>query len=347
MKPNLWFAPFQDILTDPRYFPVRLDIERDCLTLIETSRLRLAAAPFLDGRTPIADGDAIEVSLSEALRTDWHIPAEPNRFLFNVGFCGSTLLSNLLDVEGHSFAQREPSVLVDLANERGSARSAWLRQTLDLVLALLRRTWRPREHVMCKLPSWANNLIPLLTATPDRVSPLFMVTDQRSYLRSVFRGGRARMDYVVRATDHLLETSGANAGLWDCAVKGARDPLEIVGRLALVSLDIQLRMFHAAMLRGGWGQAHLMTFDQISEDPRGASQAAAKALDLSVPAAMLEESIARNLGRYSKRPERPYCHEATSAQNRQLERDHGEVMSRALEWARDIGLKGECAAAGV
>lgn len=90
-----------------------------------------------------------------------------------------------------------------------------------------------------------------------------------------------------------------------------------------------------------------MTFDQISEDPRGASQAAAKALDLSVPAAMLEESIARNLGRYSKRPERPYCHESTSAQNRQLERDHGEVMARALEWARDIGLKGECAAAGV
>lgn len=344
MKSNLWFAPFHEILADPRYFPVRVDFERDCLTLVETSRDRLAASPFLDGRTPLAEGNAVEVSLSAAIGTGWQAPAEPNRFLFNVAFCGSTLLSNLLDVEGHSFTQREPGVLADLANAALPTTSEYFLRTLDLILALLRRRWRPAEGVVCKLPSWANNLIPLLTATPDSVRTLFMVTDQPSYLRSVYRGGPDRMEYVVRATDHLLETSGSKAGLWDHALKDAREPLEIVGRLALVSLDLQLRTFDEAMLRGGWSEPNLMTFTRIAGDPGEACHAAAKALDLPVPEARLEESVARNLGRHSKTPERPYCHEAFSKQNREIERDFGEVMARVLEWARDVGLKGECAA---
>ena len=344
MKPNLCFAPFHEILADPRYFPVHVDFERDCLTLVETGRVRLAATPFLDGRTPFAEGDAIEVSLSAALATDWQLSTEPDRFLFNVAFCGSTLLSNLLDVEGHSFAQREPGVLVNLANRRSSMATAPYREALGLVLALLRRRWRPSEQVVCKLPSWANNLIPFLTATPGSVRPLFLVTDQRSYLRSVYRGGRARMEYVVRATDHLLETSEAKAGLWEHAAQGVRDPLEIVGRLALISLDLQLRMFDEAMLRGCWGQRHLMSFNRIAGNPGKASQAAAQALDLRVPEARLKESVARSLGRHSKTPERPYCHEAFSKQNRDVERDYGEVMSRTLDWARETGLKAECTA---
>ena len=46
----------------------------------------------------------------------------------------------------------------------------------------------------------------------------------------------------------------------------------------------------------------------------------------------------------SKTPERPYCHEAFSKQNRDVERDYGEVMSRTLDWARETGLKAECTA---
>lgn len=341
MKPNLLVAPFEEILADPRFFPVRVDFERDCLTLVETSRKRLAAAPFLDGRTPIAEGDAIELPLSAAIEAAWPRPGQPDRFLFNVAFCGSTLLSTLLDLEGYSFAAREPGILVDLANARKRTAPAVFKATLTLILALLRRSWRPGELNICKVSSWANTLVPLLAADPRRVRPLFLVTEQRSYLRAVFRGGRGRLEYVLKATQHLAHTPQRSSGLWAGAVSRAGDPLEIVARAALLSLDLQLGIFENAMKRGGWGAAQLMTFARLIENPVEACRDAAAAFELELPAGRLQESLLRHAGRHAKAPERAYLAGSTAHHDGEVERDYGAVMDRALDWAAEKGLKSD------
>lgn len=344
MRANLFIAPVEEVLSDPRYFPVQVDFERDCLTLVETSRDRLFATPFLDGRAPLAQGNAIEVPLSTAVATRWPPPAYPDRFIFHVAFCGSTLLATLLDVAGHSFAEREPGVLVNLANARSSVGPAPFAAALDLIRALLRRTWAAGEHSLCKPSNWANNLIPALTADPTRISPLFIATDKRAYLDAVFRGGRPRMEYVVRVTDHLLRATGTNREMWTRATTGTSDPLEVPARVALLSLHIQLQLFEDAMVRGGWSGAQLLTLQEIEGDPGEACAIAADALNLEIPRGKLHEAISRRIGRYAKDPEQPYFPEVIVSENRRVEREYGRVMDRALDWAALLGLKNDCGA---
>ena len=119
MKGGLLAAPIEQVLADARFFPAHIDFDRDCLILIETSRDRLMHTPFIDGRTPIGEGIALEVPLREAIAARWPVTRRPDRFIFHVAFCGSTLLSTLLDIEGRTFAEREPNVLVELSDAWG------------------------------------------------------------------------------------------------------------------------------------------------------------------------------------------------------------------------------------
>lgn len=344
MNGNLLIAPIEEVLADPRYFPIEVDLGRDCLTLVETSRERLFASPFLDGRSPFAQGDAIEIPLSTALSARWPRPAYPDRLVFHVAYCGSTLLATMLDVAGHSFAEREPNVLVNLANAGRLVAPGRLEAALDLVRALLRRTWRPGEHSLCKPSNWANNLIPALTADPERIRPLFIAADKREYLDAVFRGGRPRMEYVVRVTDHLLRATGTSPDLWIRATTGVSDPWEVPARVALLLLHIQLKLFEDSMIKGGWGSPQLLTLDEIEDDPHEACRLAADALNLDIPADRLHDTVSSRFRRYAKAPELPYSPEDVRDANRRVEQDYGRAMDRALDWAALSGLNNDCGA---
>jgi hypothetical protein len=339
MRADALVAPIADILSDPRYFPAEIDLERNRLTLGETSRERLAASPFLDGRTPIASGIALQVPLSDALAAKWARPAGPDRFIFHVAFCGSTLLATLLDIPGRSFAEREPQVLVELAGAAGSKPPALVGSTLELVRALLARSWQAGERNLCKPSNWANNLIPLLTAEPARVRPLFVVTGGREYLLALLRGGRERMAYVLRATQHLLTHRDDGAQLWHQALGGAQDSLEIAARAALVSLHVQVQLFEDALRRGGWGEDHLLTLADIEDDPLEACVQAGRALDLDLPKGELETAVWQRAGRYAKDPSHAYAPERRRAENLQIEAAHGALIERVLDWAALGGLR--------
>jgi hypothetical protein len=343
VKGGLLAAPIEQVLADARLFPVHVDFDRNCLILIETSRDRLMHTPFLDGRTPIGEGIALEVPLREAVEADWSVTRRPDRFIFHVAFCGSTLLATLLDIEGRTFAEREPHVLVELANAWGHHDPALVRSTLELMRDLLRRPWHSGEVNICKPSNWANPLIPLLTAEPARIRPLFLTTSKRSYLHSLFRGGRERMVYVIRATEHLLKHTPDGAQLWHRATAGTDDPLERAARIALASLHVQLQLFEQVMIKGGWGSSQVLTLDEIEEDPLGACMFASAALELNLSARELDRVIAERVHRYAKDPSTSYSTEWTASQNRQIDANYGRVIDRALDWAALSNLKDDSA----
>jgi hypothetical protein len=267
MRSGILVAPVEDILGNARYFPAQVDLGRDRLILLQTSRPRLAQAPFLDGRTNIAEGHALEVRLSDALAAAWPRPRVADRYIFHVAFCGSTLLASLLDVPGSSFVQREPNVLVDLAEASKSENRERLGPALELVCALLRRPWRSGEHSVCKPSNWVNSLLPALTAPHRDIRPLFIASDQRRYLHALFRGGRARMEFVVRAADHLLQSTGSTSDLWHRASTGVSDPNELPARIALLLLHMQVQLFDEAMRRAV-GEAPRRSRSKISSVTR-------------------------------------------------------------------------------
>ena len=340
MKGGVLAAPIEQAIADVRFFPAHIDFERNCLILVETTRDRLTATPFLDGRSPIAEGIALEVPLDEAIDAEWRVTLRPDRFIFHVAFCGSTLLATLLEIEGRTFAEREPHVLVELADAWGRQPPALVRSTLDLMRDLLRRPWHSGEVNICKPSNWANPLIPLLTEDAARIRPLFVTTGKRSYLHSLFRGGRERMVYVIRATDHFLKHEREGAQLWRLATS-TNDPLERAARIALASLHVQVQLFEQTMIKGGWGRSQVLTLDEIEEDPLDACMFASAALQLNLSARELGKVMDDRVHHYAKDPAMPYSPEWTAEQNRQIDAEYGRIIDRALDWAALCNLKDE------
>jgi hypothetical protein len=338
-------APIEEVLADPRYFPVLLDLDGDRLLFVETTRELLASAPCVDGRSPIADGSAIEVRLSEALAASWARPAPPDRYIFHVAYCGSTLLATLLDCPSRSFALREPNILVDLANAKARFPENRTDPPLTLARALLRRRWQAAEPALCKPSNWANNLVPELTADPARIRPLFLATDQRTYLRAVMRGGRDRIESVLRTAEHLLEDAADRDPLWAAATARPADATEVAARLALVCLHRQFELFEQAIERGGWNSRHLLTLAQLEDDPVGACCLAAEALELDLPRSALKAAVARRGAYYSKGPGQAYSPGDRRARDEDVARAFGAAIDRALDWAAATGLKDRCGAA--
>lgn len=84
-------------LLDARNFLHSIDVDGDRAIFFRTRSELLREAPFVDGRHPIATSAAFELPLSRlAEPPPGREPTE--RWLFNCSFCGSTLLSRLLDV---------------------------------------------------------------------------------------------------------------------------------------------------------------------------------------------------------------------------------------------------------
>ena len=330
-------------MTDPGYFPVHIDFARDRLVFVEADRNRLASLPFVDGRFPMTDGTAVEIRLSDALEAHWIKPAGPDRFIFHVAFCGSTLLATLLDVPGRSFGQREPQLLNIIADASRSQPASSVASALGLTRSMLRRPWRAGERNFCKPSNWANNLIPILTRNPQHIRPLFIVIDSRDYLVAMFRGGRERVEYVYRATRHLLGQGTGDDALWEEAMRSPAAGLDVAARIGLISLHHQLDLFKDALRRGGWTGGNLLSLRQIEEDPVDACMVAARALGLNIGCADIVGVIDKRASRYAKAPNRSYSPEARRSLNAQIERDYGRAFDRALDWAAGAGLETDAA----
>lgn len=87
------------ILDDPANFLHSIDIDNDTAVFVRTDPQLLRDLSFIDGRTSITVDRPVPLTL-QALAQRVEPDPEPDRFLFNVSFCGSTLLSRLLDVRG-------------------------------------------------------------------------------------------------------------------------------------------------------------------------------------------------------------------------------------------------------
>jgi hypothetical protein len=168
---------------------------------------------------------------------------------------------------------------------------------------------------------------------------LFVTTGERSYLHALYRGGRSRIEYVVRATEHLLGKTGSSPELWRRATTGVHDPIEVPARIALLSLHIQKQLIGDAMNAGGWGDAEHLTLEDIERDPLEACQKACRALDLDIAPRQLERTCAERLRRNAKAPEQHYSAREVADADERIERAYGSTIARALNWAADCGLE--------
>ena len=316
------------MLADPHWFPHHLDLAKGELLLFPTTRERLAAEPFVDGRSDFSTGKAMQIGLAEAIDGAPDSPG-PDRMIFHVGFCGSTLLATVLDQPGRCFVAREPNLLAELASARSHGKA--IAAPLDLARRLLRRRWSEGEVVACKPSNWVNNLLPELLAEPASIRPVFITMEPRAFLLAAFRGGRDRLAFLIRLAAHLAATAPGGQALWQAGSVETADPLERAARLVLVALELQLRLFRSAAPSG---EDQRLSFADIQNDLPMAARRAARALDLPLDDREIAEAVNASQGRHAKQRGLSYSAERRAGEDEEVERHHGKRIDAALEWGR-------------
>ena len=332
-----------------------IDVEADSAVFIPTSRQQLSHASFIDGRSDIAVGPPQVARLTELMRCSPREPT-PARFVFHLSFCGSTLLSRLIDIEGQSLVLKEPNCLVDLANWKSQHLRAgrpigYVRPALSLVSDVLRRPFALGEAVTIKPSSWVNNLLEDLVTLERVTLPIFVTIERGAFLQAVFRGGSERLKFTAQLAVHMAAGLANGDSVLQAAVDGAGEPLGRAANLAMVAHHFQMLAFERAIERGGWGSDRIIDFQDIIESPLDAAWKACRGLRLSVERADLEHSVRQNAGKHSKQPGIGYSAAHRSADDRTVIDHHGQTLNAALSWAernlganRRLGAKRELAA---
>lgn len=138
------------------------------------SRETVASAAFLDERAPgfarartaVVSADEVGAALSGA--------QFQRRFVFHTAFCGSTLLTRLLQGQWVT-ALREPRILhgLSLEKHREFRRIENADRVLTDTLSLLFRPWRQEDAVIVKPTNVVNNLLKEICDTETRAILLF------------------------------------------------------------------------------------------------------------------------------------------------------------------------------
>ena len=316
--------------------PHQIDFATEQLIYLPTSRPKIKEASFLDGRTDFANGSPVVGRFDELL--SYPIShTEPNRYIFHIGFCGSTFLSRLIDSPGHSLVLREPNVLAALANvraaiDRGEVIEGRFDSLLNATRALLNRSWTPNERVVIKPSNWANNLVQILCGASSTIRPLFLTMNRSSFLHAVLRGGSPRLAFAARAAVHLSSLCDQDSALVSAALNEGTD-IEKLLKVALALHHIQVSLFKRVAYVGNWSAENSLTFDELQADPKLAARKAATALDIQIS----DEAIVSNLKRWSssnaKDPITPYSVNEEKHAISRLVVANTPLIDNALRWA--------------
>jgi hypothetical protein len=311
---------------------LRVDAGEALLLPVDWARVR--AAGFLDLREPFTVGPARSVSIEDFLTAEEE-EGPATRLIFHVGFCGSTLLSRLLDVPGKCLVLREPHCLSNLVNQHVS-RDA-LRKLVPAVCRHLSRSRSSGEQTVVKPSNWANALLPELVV---QVQPraLFMVSSRRSFLLSVLRGGPDRVAFAARAAAHLAGAESELATIVGKAMAEDGNTEAQLARLIIAAYEVQVCRFRAAGEMLNADQRAFITAGPLERETARVVRRAADILDLGLSDAEIAGNIRRWSNSHAKEPTTDFSLAKQSDESSAVELRYGELISKVLAWAeRELG----------
>ncbi|MEA3063904.1 MAG: hypothetical protein QOJ27_332, partial [Sphingomonadales bacterium] len=208
----------------PLWFPHLLDPATDRVLLVEKSEADYRDSAFLDERSLDPDGARhgvefwhLAAAFGPAARRDLH-------YIFHLGHVGSTLVSRLLGELPGVLALREPLILRTFAErlgERGEAEALWdpasIPGRLDVLAALLSRTFRPEQRALVKATSFVSDIAADLVPAGSRALLLYARPDR--YVETILAGPNSRLELAATARGRLKRLHRAAGGdawrLWE------------------------------------------------------------------------------------------------------------------------------------
>lgn len=291
------------------------------LRLVHLDEDAYREASFLDQRL-VGQGyaqSACDVSVLEAAAAR---VAVRSHYIFHTGHVGSTLVSRLVGAHPGFFSLREPALLRALAL-RGPADGA-LR--LEAALALLSRTWHPRQRAVVKITSFVSELAASILAAGEDAVAIFMFVDPLSFLCSILAGPNSRAE-IRQLGPMRLERLERRLGPGDLRPdpRSEGESIAMSWLCEMTALREAADRFDARVL---W-----VDFDRFLGEPRSGLAAILGALGPRPAADEVETLVAGPLmRRYSKAPEYAYDAALRREVLRSAELEHADEIRRGIEW---------------
>lgn len=308
----------------------RLDGVSGEAQIVLTDRARLQAASFLDGREVFWRAERI-VPLELPTATQ----RRPRRFIFHVGFCGSTLLARLLDRPGQVLALKEPQCLADVAGQRQALAAgegvASMHDLLEHAIERLVEVGDGDVTVVVKPTNWVNVVLPQLCAPGVIDRALFVSMDRRAYLNAAFRGGRTRLEFCIRLAAEVSAAVPDGGPLLAEAIAAGGDPLDRSARIVAVLHAQQEHLFDRAIAANDWPASVRIDFAHLVQHPAGVLRRARKLLGLE-PVVDEPERADQLMERHTKDPSAAFRPGRRLREDGEVEAHHASRFDAALDW---------------
>jgi hypothetical protein len=309
----------------------RFDSLNGDAVIVATDAEKLRAATFLDGRENFANGERLVQFDPASLRS-----GNPARFIFHVGFCGSTLLARLVDQPGSVLALREPQSLTDFASQRRAIRAGQgIADCADIIGHALAYLGQGEDTIVIKPSNWVNGALPDLVASGAVARAVFLTCNRREFLIAAFRGGRERLAFCARLASELADEVAHGETILAHQVALNQEPLDRMARICVLLHAMQEALFAQALASAAIPGAAMLTLAELTADPGGTMARAQAALDLP---AMGSAPNAAALAAHAKDPQRRFSPADSAQQNDEVELHHAARFERALEWMAAIDL---------
>lgn len=331
----------------PLWFPHLLDPVTDRALLVETPEADYRDSAFLDERSLKAERARHGVEW-------WHLaaafPPETRRdaqYIFHIGHVGSTLISRLLGELPGILSLREPLILRTFAErlgERGRPEALWDPESipgrLDLLTALLSRTFRPEQRVLVKATSFVSEIAAELVPAGSRA--LLLYARPERYFETILAGPNSRRELAMTAQARLGRLHRACGGeSWRLWEMGEGEKLAMAWAAEMASL---VRAAEALPS----GSATWLDFDSFLAAPAGALGSLAAWFGVRLDPAGAEHLAADPLmRRYSKAAEYEYSAELREEVLSQARSEQAPAIAAARRWLDDAGRRCPAVAAAI
>jgi hypothetical protein len=331
----------------PLWFPHLLDPVTDRVLLVEKSEAEYRDSAFLDERSLRPDRARHGVEY-------WHLTAAfppPARrdvqYIFHIGHVGSTLISRLLGELPSILSLREPLILrafADMLGQRGQPEALWDPESipgrLDLLTALLSRTFRAGQRALVKATSFVSEIAPDLVPAGSRA--LLLHVRPERYLETILAGPNSRQELAMTARDRLKRLHrAAGEQRWRLWEMGEGEKAAMAWAAEMASLD-------SAARRLPGGSTLWLDFDAFLAAPSESLAALAGFFGVPLDQAGAEHLAADPLmRRYSKAAEHEYSAELREQVLAEARSEQAPAIAAGLRWLESAGRDCPAVAAAV
>ncbi len=334
------------ILESEEFFLTELSVASGFLEFLRTDIAALRRASFIDGRSELTvEKNIYTVSLSDAM--SWYEARggawSQGRLIFHVAFCGSTLLSRVLDTSQSVLVYKEPQVLTDLevlmrqGDIIGLGGYAW-DQVLGLVLSQFSSPPTASYACVIKPSNLMNSIVPDICGLHEGNRAVFLDMDPRSFLIAVLRGGSDRVSYIFRVLENLRATAPTYSRIVsNMNLEGAGE-MSRVAKKILLAHALQTRIFSEAVASLPHDRCYRLSYEQLVESPHEQISKVSSSLDLQLSPEQINTNIDSAFKLHSKVNDRPFDSLTAADVNAQVNEHYGEVIDEALKWYRQQDL---------